>query len=269
LTTLSQCKKGVEKDGGWVEVLDVMKTQLHPRSPDDKAMKTYTFFRPLRKILTPLCAAILPALLATSAQAQVPITGTTPITENFDSMGASTTATLPSSWKMTAAGAGTTAGYATPANVTAVNQGASSGSPTSGGRYNWGNGTTTTDRAPGFMTSGSYASPNAIVVAYVNNTGSTITSISISFIYERYRINSAAASVAFFSSTDGSAWTAQTSGDSGAFATGSSSYTFSGGTTVSKTVTLTGLSIAAGSQIYFKWNFNTIMSKQMRSVLVP
>ena len=107
------------------------------------------------------------------------------------------------------------------------------------------------------MTSGGYASPNGIMVSYVNNTGSTITSISLTFTYERYRINTAAASVAFFSSTDGSTWTAQTAGDSGAFATGSSSYTFSGGTTVSKTVTLTGLSIAAGSQIYFKWNFNT------------
>lgn len=210
---------------------------------------------PSRTLLAPLCSAILPALFATSVNAQVPITGTTPITENFDSMGTSTTATLPSSWKMTAAAAGTTAGYATAANVTAVTQGASSGSPTAGGRYNWGS--SATDRAAGFMTSGSYGSPNAIMVAYVNNTGSTITSISISFIYERYRVNSAAASVAFFSSTDGSTWTAQTDGDSGAFATGTSSYTFSGGTTVSKTVTLIGLSIAAGSQIYFKWNFNT------------
>ena len=212
---------------------------------------------PFRKFFAPLCAAILPALLATSTNAQVPITGTTPITENFDSMGTSGTAALPSGWKMSAAGAGTSAGYATVANLTAVNAQASSGTPTSGARYNWGNGATTTDRAPGFMTSGSYASPNAIMVAYVNNTGSTITSISLSFTYERYRINTAAASVAFFSSTDGSTWTAQTAGDSGAFATGTSSYTFSGGTTVSKTVTLTGLSIAAGSQIYFKWNFNT------------
>jgi hypothetical protein len=107
------------------------------------------------------------------------------------------------------------------------------------------------------MTSGSYANPNALMVAYVNNTGSTITSITLSFTYERYRINTAAASVAFSTSTDGTTWTGNSAGDSGAFATGSSSYTFSGGTTVSRTVTLTGLSIAAGAQFYVKWNFNT------------
>ncbi len=107
------------------------------------------------------------------------------------------------------------------------------------------------------MTSGTYANPNALMVAYVNNTGSTITSITLSFTYERYRINTAAASVTFFTSTDGSTWTSQPTGDSGAFATGTSSYTFSGGTTVTKTVILTGLNIAAGSQLYAKWNFNT------------
>lgn len=216
---------------------------------------TSSFFS--RKILALLSAGILPAILVTSANAQVPITGTNPLTENFDSMGTSSTATLPSSWKMTAAGAGTTAGYSTAANTNAVSQAASSGTPSSGGRYNWGNGTNTTDRAPGFMTSGSYNSPNAIVVAYSNNTGSTITSVSISFTYERYRVNTAAASVAFLSSTNGSAWTAQTAGDSGAFPTNTSSYTFTGGTTVAKAVTLNGLNIASGSQVYFKWNFST------------
>jgi len=153
---------------------------------------------------------------------QISISGTSAITQNFDSFGTSGTATLPAGWKMSAAGAGTSAGYSTSGNLTAVTQQASSGSsPTAGGRYNWGS--SSSERALGFMTSGSYASPNAIMVAFKNSTGSTITGFSISFDYERYRINTAAASVTFSRSTNGSTWTLDTSGQSGSFATGSSS----------------------------------------------
>jgi|GEM_PF-5168942 len=107
------------------------------------------------------------------------------------------------------------------------------------------------------MTSSGYASPNSVMAQYVNNTGSTITSLAISFDIERYRINSAAASVTFFTSTDGFTWTAQTTGDSGAFATGTSAYNFTTGTVVSKSVSLTSLSIGSGGAIYLKWNFDT------------
>jgi hypothetical protein len=93
---------------------------------------------------------------------QISISGTSAITQNFDSLGTSGTATLPAGWKMSAAGAGTSAGYSTSGNLTAVNLQASSGSPATGGRYNWGS--SSSERALGFMTSGSYASPNAIMV---------------------------------------------------------------------------------------------------------
>src|SRR5260221_202618 len=61
-------------------------------------------------------------------------------------------------------------------------------------------------------------------------------------------------------STDGITWSSQSSGDTGAFSTGSSSYTFtaaSGQTVVSKTVAVTGLSIINGSSYYIRWNFDT------------
>jgi hypothetical protein len=207
---------------------------------------------------TKWCVALIAAGWIGVAQAQVSINGSAAVVENFNTLGASATAALPSGWKMSAAGAGTTAGYSTAANVTATTQ-AGSGSSTSGGRYNWGDGATATDRAIGFMTSGSYASPSGIMAQYQNNTGGTISTLILTFDIERYRINTAAAQVTFFSSTDGTTWTSQTSGDSGAFTTGSSSYTLTAPsqTVVSKTVTITGLSIASGSSIYFKWNFNT------------
>ncbi|MCE2841107.1 MAG: hypothetical protein LW729_07070, partial [Bacteroidetes bacterium] len=176
-------------------------------------------------VLSSLFLLMIPSL----SWSQISISGTSAITQNFDSLGTSATATLPAGWKMSAAGAGTTAGYSTSGNLTAVSQEASSGSPTAGGRYNWGS--SSSERALGFMTSGSYASPNSIMVAFKNSTGSTITGFSISFDYERYRINTAAASVAFSRSTNGSNWSLDTSGQSGSFATGSSSsYTFASGT---------------------------------------
>ncbi len=107
------------------------------------------------------------------------------------------------------------------------------------------------------MTSGSYASPNAILFGFTNNTGSTLGSISLSFDFERYRINAAVAAVTFFTSTNGTTWTANTAGDSGAFATGTSAYNFATGTTVSKSLTIAGLDLAVGSSYYLRWTFNT------------
>ena len=201
-------------------------------------------------VLSLIVLFIIPSL----SWSQISISGTSAITQNFDLLGTSATAALPSGWKMSAAGAGTTAGYSTIGNLTAVNSQASSGSPATGGRYNWGS--SSSERAIGFMTSGSFDSPNSIMVAFKNSTGSTITGFSISFDYERYRINSAAASVTFSRSTNGSTWVIDTSGQSGSFATGSSSYSFPG-TTVQKSFSVGSLTLASDSLYYFKWNFNT------------
>jgi hypothetical protein len=194
-------------------------------------------------------------LFSISGHSQISIASATPVTENF-TIGATTTASLPANWKMSAAGAGSsTLAYTAAGNLTAVSQGANSGAPTAGGRYNWGNGTTTTDRAIGFMTSGSYASPNAIQAFYRNTSGSQISDITIAFDFERYRINTATASVAFFTSTNGTTWTARTSGDiaTSVFATGTSAYTFTGGTVASRSVTLTGVDIPNNGDFYVMW----------------
>ena len=205
----------------------------------------------------PALAAILASCaLATPLPAQIAITSfASAVTENFDSIGTSATGVLPANWRMTAAG-DNAVDWSDPTNVAATTCQASAGSPTSGGRYNWGQ--SSTDRAIGFMTSGSYNSPNSILAQFSNNTGLTIDQLSISFDYERYRINTAAASVSFFHSSDGTNWTAATSGDSGAMSTGTSSYGF---TTLvssdSKTVTLTSLNLDPGAAFYLRWNFST------------
>lgn len=191
-----------------------------------------------------------------SAKAQIAIPNTTPVSQNFDGIGNTATAALPANWKMTPAGTAAPT-WAAATNVTATTQAANLGSPTAGGRYNWGNGTTTTDRAIGFMTSGSYANPNSIMAYYQNTSGAQINDITIAFDYERYRINSAACAITFFTSTDGTTWAAQTAGDSGAFTTGTSAYDFNTGTVINKSFTLTGVNIPNGGNFYLRWNFNT------------
>ena len=197
-----------------------------------------------------LCALSTPAFAA----GELSINSTSAVIQNFDSLGTTQNATLPTGWLMSAEGGGNSSTWTT-ANQTATNQQASSGSPSPGGRYNWGS--NATDRAIGFMTSGSYASPNSILYGITNNTGGLVTSIDLAFDYERYRINTAAASVAFAYSPDGTTWTAFASGDSGAFSTGTSSYTFGNGTVVSPSFTLSDLNLANAANFYFRWNFNT------------
>lgn len=174
-------------------------------------------------------------------------------TENFNSMAA--TLNLPPAWKMHAstssptwAGAGST-----------VTQAANSGGPTSGGTYNWGN-TAGTDRAVGAMTSSTFSSPNNLLAKVRNNTGGTLTALSINFTVERYRVNTAAASVELYYSTDGSAWTLISGGNvtNSDLPTGTSAYDFAPGLTVSRSdVTQAGLSIANGADFYLRWNINT------------
>ena len=184
---------------------------------------------------------------------QISVANTTPVTQNFDGMLATTT--LPTNWKMHAS----TVTPTYTGGSTTVTQQASSGTPATGGTYNWGS--TATERAVGAMTSGSFASPNNLM-AFFRNTNATdnITQLSIDYKAERYRINTAAASIQFFYSFDGIAWTSVAAGDIAAasFPTGASSYTFASPLTITKTgIIISSLSIAPNSDFYLRWNINT------------
>jgi len=199
-------------------------------------------------------ASLLITILAAKVGAQISISSTSPVTENYDGIGSSATASLPSNWKMSAAG--TVADWTTGTNVTATTAAASSGSPTTGGIYNWAT-SAGTDRAIGFMTSGSYSSPNTILAYYRNNSGQIIDDITIAFDIERYRINTSTFSLAFFTSTDGSTWTSRSAGDisTSVFATGSSAYTFASPQVESKNFTITDFNIPLNGDFYLRWVF--------------
>jgi hypothetical protein len=183
---------------------------------------------------------------------QTNIPNTTPILQNFDGMAA--TLNLPSNWRIQQSGTPTWAG-----GSTTVGQQASSGTPATGASYNWGS--TAAERALGVMTSGGYASPNSVMAWYRNTNASNITQLSVSYSCERYRRNSAAASVQFFYSTNGSTWTAVTAGDVAAASlpTGTSVYGFNPPNLVVNVASfnISSLSIANNADIYLRWNLNT------------
>jgi hypothetical protein len=186
------------------------------------------------------------------ANAQISVTNSTPITENFDGMAATTN--LPTNWRIRQSSASPT--WAT--GLLATTQQASGGAPTAGGTYNWGS--TASERAVGAMTSGSFASPNNLMVHLQNNGGSNITDLAISYNAERYRINSALASVQFYYSLDGTSWTAVTAGDIAAssFPTGTSAYTFATPLVVNvSSFNISSLAITPTSDFYLRWNLNT------------
>ena len=193
-------------------------------------------------------------------QAQISITTLgSPVTQDFNGMGSSATATLPTGFRVsdaTSYAGGTTAttqaAGTTGTGVLAVNSG--------GGTYNFANGVTasSTDRALGFLTSGGFSSPRSIMVAFQNNTGSTITQLSISFDYEKYRSGMRAFGWTFFSGTDGTNWTAQTDGDQAYAADANNMVVNNPPTEIAKSVTITGLSIANGTNYYLRWTFTGV-----------
>jgi autotransporter-associated beta strand protein len=193
----------------------------------------------------------------TQSRAQLTINAiSTANTQNFDGMGSTTTATLPTGFKVN--GNNTTPDWAT--GTTATTQaGGTSGTgaltgTSGGGTYNFANGVTAsaTDRALGFLTSGSYASPNSLILKITNNTGVTINNLDITFDYEKYRAGTRAWNLTFFHGSATNPTTSNTSGDQ-AYGVDGANAVVNPPTTISKTVNLTGLSIANGASYYIKW----------------
>jgi endonuclease G len=214
------------------------------------------------KKISYLCVAVCCALLmsASSAWSQVQITSTgTPVGENFDTIGSSATATLPSGWR--ADSATQTTVYASAATTTTQSAGTTgTGALTgtsSGGTYNFANGVnaSSTDRAVGFMTSGSYASPRNLFVQLTNATSSTLTSVTVTFDVEKYRSGSRAFNINFFSGTDGTNWTAQPDGNVAYAADAANTTIFNPPVATPKTVVISNLTIAPGASLYLRWQY--------------
>lgn len=199
-----------------------------------------------------LFLAMVAFVFSATAFSQISLPLNTIVTENFNAIGSSATTTLPAGWRMSPTG---NAVGAWSAGVSTTTQAANSGLPATGGRYNWAT-SAGTDRAIGFLTSAAYASPNAVMAHYRNTTGGTVNTVTISFGIERYVVNTATASVAFFSSTDGVTWTPQSIADvsTNEFGPGTAAGSFSSPATITKGATV-AVTLANDADIYFRWVF--------------
>ncbi|MBL7951114.1 MAG: lamin tail domain-containing protein [Flavobacteriales bacterium] len=196
-----------------------------------------------------LATALLLPTAVTRAQAL--LTGSS-YTQNFNAMGSSGTAALPAGFRIgTEWGAGTTATtQAAGTSGTGVLTGSNSG-----GAYNFANGVTasSTERAVGFLNSGSYTTPRSIILRIDNNTGATVTALTVAFDYEKYRSGSRAWTWNFFHGGTSTASTAATAGDESYAADANNTVIFNPPTAVSKSVSLTGLAIPNGGSYYLRW----------------
>jgi Carboxypeptidase regulatory-like domain/Putative Ig domain len=210
----------------------------------------------MKRLFTTFSAIVFCALFTSAiAFGQISLTTlTSPVTDNFDGMSTSATATVPTGFKI-----GTD--WATGTTVTTLAYGTSGTGivtgTSSGGVINWANGITAsaTDRSLGFLTTGTFTSPRSIVVKLTNNTGSTVTSLAVAFDYEKSRSGTRQFDWTFFHGNTTSPATSNTGGDQSYPADANNTVVSNPPLTTSKSFTLSGLSIANGTDYYLRWTF--------------
>ena len=183
----------------------------------------------------------------------------TAVTQNFTSLGSTAAATLPTGWRMGATSTSTDWSSLQTATVLAAGtSGTGVLTGTSAGKaYNFANGVTasSTDRAIGFLTSSSFASPRSIIYAFTNNTGSTVNSLNLAWNYEKYRSGSRAFNMTFFHGSTTNPATSVTAGDQAYSADLNNTVISNPPLSAAKSFTITGLSIAIGSTYYLRWTY--------------
>jgi uncharacterized delta-60 repeat protein/uncharacterized repeat protein (TIGR01451 family) len=191
----------------------------------------------------------------------------TPVTQNFDSMTpASATATLPADFKVdkgtTSATVRTVGSYASAGTATEQTGGPGLSTSATGAIYNFGSGAnnTGTDRAVGFLGSGSFFNGN-LYAKYTNTTGGSLTALRIAYDVEKYRTGSNAAGfrIQLFYSTDGTTWTSAGANFLTSFATDGATAAGCNPAPCSSTPVTSRLlsipTIANNADIYLAWNY--------------
>ncbi|MEN9997782.1 MAG: hypothetical protein RI922_772 [Bacteroidota bacterium] len=174
-----------------------------------------------------------------------------PYTQDFNTLSNSaTSSTLPSGWFLSESGTGSNATYT-----------AGTGSIATGDTYSFG-ATSSTDRSLGTLQSGTVIP--TIGAQFSNTSGSTITSLIITYTGEQWRLGTAGRvdrldfqySTSATSLTTGT-WTDENSLDFTAPITTGTLGAFDGNLAANRltiTFTISGLSIASGSSIWIRWN---------------
>ena len=194
--------------------------------------------------------------------AQVNIQSGQNVTQNFDVLGTSAAATIPTGWKAdkntTVRSVGT---YSAAGTVTELIAGNNMSSTAQNGIYNYGAGpaATATDRAIGFISSGTATKSGNVYVQLTNNGSTNINSFSISYNVEKYRMgtNAAGFSIQMYYSANGATWTSAGSSFLTSFPADATTagYDSAPGVTVPVSATLS-YSLSAGSSLYLAWNYS-------------
>lgn len=222
---------------------------------------------------TPVAAVLLLALCGYVAFAAISLSTVTSSSQNFDGMGipatTSTASTLPADFRADNPATVRTVGTFAGAGTTTARAGGASLSTSAGnGIYNFGAGTATlgsSDRAVGFLSSGTATASGNLYAQFANNTGSALNGLQISYNVEKYRkgINAAGFRIQLFYSMDGSAWTSAGNdfltafaADPGTTSSDNTGYATAPGVTVAVTNKTLNVAIPNGSNFYLAWNYS-------------
>lgn len=210
------------------------------------------------QVLIAACCCVFMAREGLAAPASL---NTLTYSQDFDGMGNSSTANaLPVGWAFGDVGAAYNLGsLVTTQGKGTTGTNALTGTST-GGAHMFVSGVlaSDTDKAIGFLSSGSFSDNRDVLFAFTNNTGTILTSLQLSWDYEKYRSGSATREWTFFTSTDGSTWGSAIPAGGQAYTADPSNATVFNppSTTSSPVVSLTSLSIANGNAFYLRWNYD-------------
>jgi hypothetical protein len=179
------------------------------------------------------------------------------VTENFDSLGSEVVAPLPLGYAFVS-GSLQPIDYSFTTTRAAGNVGTGILTGTSAaGYYNFAEGetATATDRAVGFLTSGSFSSPRNLILAMLNNTGNQINELDVAFDVEKYRSGNRAWDFNFYYSTNGSDWTKVDAASVSLPTDGTNNNIISPAQSFPQSATITGLTVNPGSRVYLRWEY--------------
>lgn len=201
----------------------------------------------------PLLFVTALSLLSSLSFAQISLLAGSTYTQNFDALASTGTAndqtTLPSGWSMLESGANANTTYA-----------ADNGSSNAGNTYSYGT-TAATDRALGGLLSGNLTP--LFGASFTNNTGITLTSITINYTGELWRLGTASRTdqLDFSLSLDATSLSIGTWSDINNLdfvtpntATAGAKDGNAAGNRTAISFTITGLSIANGATFWIRWS---------------
>ena len=204
------------------------------------------------------------------AFAAISLSTSIPYTQNFASMGIPLSnpapSALPADFRQDTIAAPRTLGSFSSASTQTNRVGGANVSTTAAnGSYNFGAGTSTlgdADRAAGFISSGTATMSGNLYAQFLNNTGSTLSGLLISYDVEKYRNGSNPAGFRYqlFYSLNGLAWTNAGPDFFTSFApdADNSGFATAPGTTVSVANKSLSVSVADGANIYMAWNYSVV-----------